>query len=147
MARWDEGYQEPWLIVTNLKPKEGNVLWYSLRSWIEASYRDIKSDGWQWQKTRLREPDRAERLWLAMAIATLWTVTMGSDEPESTPQITQVQGNELDQVPPKFYKKKNYGHLSVFLRGLINIIADLLCGKAIAVQGLFPQSSSIFNTS
>ncbi len=38
---------------------------------IESSYRDVKSDGWQWHKTRLREPARAERLWLAMAVATL----------------------------------------------------------------------------
>ncbi len=40
--------------------------------WIESSYRDVKSDGWQWQKTRLRQPDRAERHWLAMAVALLW---------------------------------------------------------------------------
>jgi hypothetical protein len=147
LARWDEGYQEPWLIVTDLKPKEGKALWYSLRSWIEASYRDLKSDGWQWQKTRLREPERAERLWLAMAVATLWTVTMGSDELEDKPQISQVQEKEIDEVKSKSQKKKNPCHLSVFLRGLIHIIADLLCGKAIALQGLFPQSSAIFNTS
>ncbi len=30
---------------------------------------DVKSDGWLWHKTRLRQPDRAERHWLAMAIA------------------------------------------------------------------------------
>jgi Transposase DDE domain len=147
LARWDEGYQEPWLIVTDLKPKEGKALWYSLRSWIEASYRELKSDGWQWQKTRLREPERAERLWLAMAVATLWTVTMGSDELEDKPQISQVQEKEIDEVKSKSQKKKNPCHLSVFLRGLIHIIADLLCGKAIALQGLFPQSSAIFNTS
>ena len=121
-------------------------LWYGLRSWIEASYRDLKSDGWQWHKTRLREPERAERLWLAMAVATLWTVTMGSDEPGKTSQIASVQGNEQDEIQSTSLKK-NPCHLSVFLRGLINIIADLLCGKAITLQGLFPQSSSIFNTS
>jgi len=83
LARWDEGYQDPWLIVTDLEPKQSNALWYGFRSWIEASYRDVKSDGWQWHKTRLREPARAERLWLAMAVATLWVVTMGSDEQRS----------------------------------------------------------------
>ncbi|NEP14708.1 MAG: transposase [Symploca sp. SIO2C1] len=63
-----------------ISPEQGNAQWYSLRSWIESSYRDIKSDGWQWHKTRLREPARAERIWLAMAVATLWTVTVGTKE-------------------------------------------------------------------
>ena len=52
LARWDEGYQDPWLIVTDLEPKQSNALWYGCRSWIESSYRDVKSDGWQWHKTR-----------------------------------------------------------------------------------------------
>ena len=52
LARWDEGYKDPWLIVTDLEPQQGDALWYGLRSWIECSYRDVKSDGWQWQKTR-----------------------------------------------------------------------------------------------
>ncbi|NEP10046.1 MAG: hypothetical protein F6K14_07465 [Symploca sp. SIO2C1] len=40
----------------------------------------MKKNGCHWHKTRLREPARAERIWLAMAVATLWTVTVGSDE-------------------------------------------------------------------
>jgi hypothetical protein len=72
---------------------------------------------------------------------------MGSDELENKPQISQVQEKEIDEVKSKSQKKKNPCHLSVFFCGLIHIIADLLCGKAIALQGLFPQSSAIFNTS
>ncbi|CCI14156.1 hypothetical protein MICAE_2400002 [Microcystis aeruginosa PCC 9806] len=37
----------------------------------ECVYRDLKSEGWQWQNSRLLDPQRAERLWLAMAVATL----------------------------------------------------------------------------
>jgi hypothetical protein len=81
LARWDEGYKDPWLIVTAGEPELVQVLWYRFPSGIESSYRDVKSDGWQWHKTRLREPARAERIWLAMAVATLWTVTMGSEQP------------------------------------------------------------------
>ncbi len=62
LARWDEGYKDPWLIVTDLKPEQGNPRWYGFRSWIESSYRDVKSDGRARHKTRLREPQRAERL-------------------------------------------------------------------------------------
>lgn len=147
LARWDEGYQDPWLIVTDLKPEEGNALWYGLRSWIESSYRDVKSDGWQWHKTRLREPARAERIWLAMAVATLWTVTMGSEEPQELWGKLKAQAIADDKETQKSARKKIKRSISCFLQGLINILADLLCGKGIYLNDLFPQSSFAVNTS
>ncbi len=147
LARWDKDYKDPWLIVTDLEPEEGNVLWYSFRSWIESSYRDVKSDGWQWHKTRLREPARAERIWLAMAVATLWTVTMGSEQPEEL-------SSRFDEMPvcselenQKSEVKKTIRNISVFLQGLINILSDLLCGKGIGLNSLYPQFSLALNTS
>ncbi len=64
LARWHEGYHDPWLIVTDLAPTQADALWYGLRAWTECGYRDLKSDGWQWHKTRLIDPRRAERHWL-----------------------------------------------------------------------------------
>jgi hypothetical protein len=147
LARWDEGYQDPWLIVTDLEPKQSNALWYGFRSWIESSYRDVKSDGWQWHKTRLREPARAERLWLAMAVATLWVVTMGSDEQRHLRENLKDKAITDDEIQPKSELKKTNRNISCFLQGLINIIADLLCGKGISLNGLFPQSSFAANSS
>ncbi len=143
----DLSYKEPWLILTDLEPEEGNTKWYSLRAWIESSYRDLKSDGWQWQKTRLREPARAERIWLAMAVATLWTVTMGNDEQSHLQETLKAQAIPIDEIQPKSALKKTIRNVSCFLQGLINIIADLLCGKAISFHGLFPDSSFALNTS
>lgn len=34
--------------------------------------------GWQWQHTRMTDPQPAERLWLAVAVATLWRVREGA---------------------------------------------------------------------
>jgi hypothetical protein len=147
LGRWDEGYKDPWLIVTDLKPEQGNVLWYSFRSWIESSYRDVKSDGWQWHKTRLREPARAERLWLAMAVATLWTVTMGSEEQRHLQETLKDKAIAHNEIQQKSELKKTHRNISCFLQGLINIIADLLCGKGISLNGLKPQLSFAVNTS
>lgn len=143
LAQWDEGYQAPWLIVTDLSPKQGNALWYGLRSWIESSYRDVKSDGWQWHKTRLREPARAERLWLAMAVATLWTVTVGSDDHQALSEMLENQAISPDEENPSSELKKTSRIISCFLKGLLTIIADLLCGNGISLNGLFPQSSYV----
>ncbi len=93
--------------MTDLNPEQGNTLWYGLRSWIESSYRDRSSDGWQWQKTRLREPARAERLWLAMAVATLWTVTMGSDEQRHLQETLKAQAIAHDEVSAKIRFKEH----------------------------------------
>ena len=139
LARWDEGYQEPWLIVTDLLPQQGDALWYSLRSWIECSYRDVKSDGWQWHKTRLREPTRAERLWLAMAVAMLWTVTVGGDLEPHRPDSYDEQLSPNHAAHQQHPGGQTVRQISCFLQGLINIIADLLNGQAISLAGLFPQ--------
>jgi hypothetical protein len=153
LARWDDGYQEPWLIITDLLPQQGDALWYSFRAWIECSYRDIKSDGWQWHKTRLREPSRAERLWLAMAVATLWTLGVGTDV-DSPPPPLHDQQTDVDSPPPNIdaqqvpltplaikqnIPRQTVPQISCFLQGLINILADLLNGKVISLTGLFPQ--------
>jgi hypothetical protein len=147
LASWDEGYKEPWLILTDLEPKQGDVLWYGFRSWIESSYRDFKSDGWQWHKTRLQEPSRAERLWLAMAVATLWTLTLGSDQ-QSYFYETEKNKPALDnEGKQKSESKKTNRIISCFLQGLINIVANLLCGKGIFLNRLYPQTSLSLNTS
>lgn len=143
LACWEEGYKAPWLIITDLEPEQGKVRWYSFRSGIESSYRDVKSDGWQWHKTRLREPARAERIWLAMAVATLWTVTVGSDQQRHLSEKFKDQVIADNHENQQFELKPTNRTRSCFLQGLINIIADLLWGKGISLNGLFPQSSFV----
>lgn len=147
LARWDEGYQDPWLIVTDLEAEQANALWYGLRSWIESSYRDLKSDGWQWHKTRLREPARAERIWLAMAVATLWTITMGSEQQKYLPENWTEEITEDNNQGQKSAFKKVNRSISCFLQGLINIVANLICGKGIYLNHLYSPSSFAVNTS
>ncbi|GGA34595.1 transposase [Okeania sp. KiyG1] len=147
LACWSEGYKTPWLIITDLEPEQGNAQWYSLRFWIESSYRDVKSDGWQWHKTRLREPARAERIWLAMAVATLWTVTVGTNEQRHLSDKFKNQVITENCENQQLELKPTNRTISCFLQGLINIVADLLCGKGISLNGLFPQSSFVVNTS
>ena len=50
-----------------------------MRTWCEQGFKCTKRGGWQWQQTRMTDPDRAARLWLALAIAMLWMVTLGSE--------------------------------------------------------------------
>jgi hypothetical protein len=47
LGRWDEGYKEAWLVLTDLPPHSANVCWYGLRAWIEQGFKRLKRGGWQ----------------------------------------------------------------------------------------------------
>jgi hypothetical protein len=77
LARWDAAYAEPWLILTDLPPSQADAIWYGLRAWIAGGSKDATRGGWHWEQTKMTDPARAERGWLAMALATLWVVRVG----------------------------------------------------------------------
>lgn len=77
LAHWDHDYAQPWLIPTDLNPTQANICWYGMRSWIECLFQDVKRGGWQWHQTKMTSPERAERHWLCIAVATLWMVSVG----------------------------------------------------------------------
>jgi hypothetical protein len=80
LACWSAGHDEPWLVLTDLPPETGNAVWYGLRTWIEQGFKIIKGGCWNWQKTRMEDPQRVERLWLVLAVATLWVVAVGASD-------------------------------------------------------------------
>jgi hypothetical protein len=79
LAWWGEGHTEPWFVLTDLAPTHCDAQWYGLRSWCEQVFKCTKRAGWQWQQTQMHAPARVARVWLAMAVATLWMITLGSD--------------------------------------------------------------------
>lgn len=88
VAVWLEGQEEPWFLITDLGPCRVQAAWYGLRMWVEEGFRVLKSIGWQWQKSRITKPQRAERLWLALALASTWILAYGTwaeDQREGPP--------------------------------------------------------------
>ena len=118
---WGAGHKEPWLILSDLAPQQGEASWYGLRSWIEQGFKDSKRGGWQWQHTRMEDPQRAERLWLATAVATLWLLRVGGSA-EVALKGKQVTGNIWQ------YERMCslcWGKSSVFARGHREILMAL----------------------
>jgi hypothetical protein len=62
LARWEDGYTEPWLRLTALGPSAGNACGYGLRAWSEQGFTIPNRAGWPWQRTRMTNPQRAARL-------------------------------------------------------------------------------------
>lgn len=80
VAVWRAQDQEAWLLVTDLPASVARCAEYRRRTWEEELFRDLKGLGWHWEQSRLRRPERVERverLLLALALATLWMLGLG----------------------------------------------------------------------
>jgi hypothetical protein len=139
LACWEEGHTEPWLIVTDLTPEQAHACWYRLRAWIECGFKDTKRGGWQWQHTRITDPARATRLWLAIAVATLWVVSVGGEADATLP------ASSLDELPATHIARRPTTHraqprlLSCFRRGLLHILAAALSGWRLPLGRFLPE--------
>jgi hypothetical protein len=139
LARWDDGYAEPWLIVTDLAPEAAEVAWYGMRSWIEGGFKDIKRGGWQWHQTKMTEPARATRLWLAIAVATLWVVSVGGEADASLPVSSLEALPELHVARRRGTRRARARLLSCFRRGVLVILAALLKGEPVPLGRFVPE--------
>jgi hypothetical protein len=137
LAFWGEGHEEAWLILTDLPPEGSDASWYGLRSWIEQFFKDCKRGGWQWHKTRMHDAARAERLWLAMAVATLWMVRVGGeDEVASGEPLPDWEVFAASERP----RTRRWRLVSVFQRGWVTIMATLLNHGRLPLGQLHPEA-------
>src|SRR5215468_205567 len=126
LARWDADYKDPWLLLTDLAPSAGEACWYGLRAWIEQGFKITKRGGGQWQRTRMHDPQRAARLWLAVAVATLWLLSVGGLMEETLPASTLPSLADADGPPAQPRQATQLRLVSVFRRGWITILIGLL---------------------
>jgi hypothetical protein len=77
VALWRPQDKEPWIVVTDLPASRARLREYRHRTWEEELFRDWKGLGWQWQQSRLQQPEHVQRLLLILALATLWMLALG----------------------------------------------------------------------
>lgn len=139
LACWEEGHEAPWLVVTDLPVAAADVCWYGLRAWIEQSFKQIKRGGWQWQHTRMTDAARAERLWLAVAVATWWLLSVGGQAEEEEAD-SNVAPETMSAIPATQTDRRPHWRLvSVFHRGQALIMAALLQKKPLPLAHGRPE--------
>jgi len=77
-AVWARGMKEPWLPVADGPGSLRHVRAYAKRMWVEESFRDDKSSGFQWQASRVTRPAHAARLLVVLALAMILAVSLGA---------------------------------------------------------------------
>jgi len=123
LACWQEDCQDPWLLLSDLPPEAGEACWYGLRAWIEQGFKIIKRAGWQWQTTRMSDPQRAERLWLCVAVATLWLLSVAG---EADTALAEGTLPDLSLRPLRSRSGTRLRLVRVFRQGWIRLLTALL---------------------
>ena len=77
LALWEEAYEEPLYLVTNMLDLEAAVALYRKRAHVETFFSDQKSRGFHLHKSHLSEPVRLARLLIAACLAYIWVVSLG----------------------------------------------------------------------
>jgi len=76
-AVWRVQYKEPWLLVSNLDLGVGLANLYAKRMHVETLFRDAKRGAFEWELSRVLQPERAQRLLLAIMLAVWCGVLLG----------------------------------------------------------------------
>lgn len=106
---------------------------------IECGFKDTKRGGWHWQQTKTTDPERAARLWLAIAVATLWVLSVGGESDANLPVST------LSALPATHIaRRRTTGRtqprlLSCFRRGLLRILAAAIAGETLPEGRFDPE--------
>lgn len=139
LVQWEDGFEEPWLILTNLPSTQALPCWYGLRSWIECGFKHIKSSGWQWQYTRMVDPERASRFWLAIAVATLWVLSVGGEADANIP-VNSFEALPENHIARRHSPKASYPRLlSCFHRGVMIIVTSLIAQRQLPLGRFLPE--------
>ena len=139
LACWEAGYKDPWLILTDLPPETSTACWYGLRAWIEQGFKMTKRGGWQWQRTHMTKPERAARLWLAVAVATLWLLSVGGEADATVPASTVPDVTALVPAQPRTRRATRLRLVSVFRRGWNLILVALLDQAPLPLGRFVPE--------
>ncbi len=78
LAYWRRGEDEPWYLLSDQPVDRATIRIYSQRFWVEPMYRDYKSYGWNIETSRIRNPQRFNRLLLGITLAYIWLLQLAS---------------------------------------------------------------------
>ena len=119
-------------MLTDLPARAASPCWYAFRAWIEQGFKVIKGGALHWQNTRMTKAERAERLWLALAVTILWMVVIGAT-------VEGVERKEtLGEVATTAQPSAARAH-RLFQEGLARCLAALIQGQRLPKGKLAPE--------
>jgi len=106
---------------------------------IEQGFKITQRAGWQWQRTRMTDPHRAARLWLAVAVATLWLLSVGGAADATIP-IETVLPLPVDGFRSQRQRQATRLRLvSIFRQGWMLLLVALLNHRRLPFGHFVPE--------
>ena len=87
----------------------------------------------------MTQPDRAARLWLAVAVATLWWLSVGGEADATVPASTVLDVTALVPQPARTRRATRLRLVSVFRRGWTLILVALLDQAPLPLGRFVPE--------
>ena len=126
LACWEAGEKDPWWLLTDVPPEASTACWYGVRAWIAPGFKSTQRAGWQWQRTHRTKPERAARLWRAVAVATLWLLSVGGEADATVPASTVPDVTAWVPAQPRTRRATRLRLGSGFRRGWHLLLVALL---------------------
>ena len=77
-AVWEEGHEEAWFLISDRPAGRKRIQQYRWRMRVESTFQDMKSRGWQWESSHVRQRDRLERMLLVLFLAFWWLIHLAA---------------------------------------------------------------------
>jgi hypothetical protein len=77
-AIWEEGNKEAWFLISDQPAGRKRVKEYRWRMRVESTFQDMKSRGWQWESTLVRDRQRLERMLLVLFLCFWWLMHLAA---------------------------------------------------------------------
>jgi hypothetical protein len=77
-ACWEEGYDEEWVLISDVKASHSMVSLYSQRMKVEATFQDTKSRCWCIESSAIRDRERLRRWFMVVFLAMWWVCHLSS---------------------------------------------------------------------
>lgn len=77
-AIWQTGNEEAWLLISDRLAGPERVREYRWRMRVESTFQDMKSRGWQWEHSHVRQLDRHNRMLLVLFLAFWWLMRLAA---------------------------------------------------------------------
>jgi hypothetical protein len=126
-----------WCVLTDLAPAGCAATGYGLRGWCEQGLTGPQRGGWQWQQTRTTDPARAARIWLALAVTSLWVVPLGS-QLETGPSAAYPELPDLRGLLGTPRQRGQRRRTRLFRLGRVWLLVPLITGQPLPQQ-LLPE--------
>jgi hypothetical protein len=140
LACWDPGDKAPWVILSALPPEASTACWYGRRAWREQGVKSTKRAGWQGQRTRMTQPDRAARRWLAGAVAPVWWLSVGGEADAPIPASTVLDVTARVPQPARTRRATRLRRVRGLRRGWPLLLVALLDQAPLPLGRFVPES-------